>query len=227
MVVLSFLKEVSFFGGKGHYHGRFFIFYLYFWVFLKNHLFINFHGGSQLINHQFLQILRYEKKFIFMFVFWLFLQLLNNQFMPVLQRILGSSIEIFRQFWPFFQSLIIPDKFKELNILFRLPQSLLQLRVEVAVPVLLALFGISVNLVLIFIQPIQLLGDLFPLPNGISSGPTHLAKDYFFKKQWLLLQPSVIRQSYLFNAQPFEHTGLSRHSWNVRCNHPPVLVSLN
>lgn len=92
-----------------------------------------------------------------MFVAPLLLQFLDYKFVSIFQGIFCPSFKMSCQFGPFFEPFIITYKLKQFDIFLLLPEALFELRVEVAVPVFFALFGISVDFVLICVESIEFL----------------------------------------------------------------------
>lgn len=87
----------------------------------------------------------------------------HYQRVPILQGILRSSLKILRNLRPFLQPIIRLYKLQQSHILIQLPWPLLQLWAQVTCPVLSALFSVTVHFVIIQVEFVQLLGDLFPV----------------------------------------------------------------
>jgi hypothetical protein len=92
-----------------------------------------------------------------------FLLLVNNESVSVLECILSATVKILDNLGPLLRTLILFDAFQELNVLFRFPGSFLKVWIEVAVPVLSALLGIPENFILSIVQKVKPLGDHLPV----------------------------------------------------------------
>ena len=117
--------------------------------------------SCKLVNIASDQILLNDLKLSFVFV--MLLLLVNNQSISVFKSIFSPAVEKLDDFWPLFWSLVLLYAFQELNILFRLPWTFFKVWVQVTVPMLSALFGISEDFVISIVQEIQSLRDHLPI----------------------------------------------------------------
>ena len=99
----------------------------------------------------------------FCLVFIVFLLLVNYQSISIFQGIFSSAIKIFHYFRPFLGAFVLLYAFKKLNILFRLPRTFFQVRIQVAIPMLSALFSISKYFIISIVQEIKSLRDHLPI----------------------------------------------------------------
>lgn len=67
--------------------------------------------SCELVDVALLQVLSDESELGFVLIAWQFLLFLNDQCISVLQSIFGSAFEIPGDFRPFFESLVVADKF--------------------------------------------------------------------------------------------------------------------
>ena len=91
--------------------------------------------------------------------------LVDYQSVSIFKGVFSSPLEVASYFRPLLESVIVFDKFKQFEIFVKLPRPLFQMRTQIACPVFSALLGISIDFVLILVEPIKFLGNLFPVFN--------------------------------------------------------------
>lgn len=98
-----------------------------------------------------------------MFGFADFLLLLNEKCISIFECVFSPTFKGVHNLRPFLLAIVAADECKQLNILLYLPGTFFDLRVEVAIPVLSALFSTSEYFIQRFIELILSLGDCFPV----------------------------------------------------------------
>ena len=110
---------------------------------------------------------------------------------------------------------------------FRFPGSFLQIGVQVAIPVLSALFGVPEDLVLAVVKEVKPLGDHLPVLGVLRLPLEALLGDQFAQETGFLLTPVVGGEVDFFEAEPLEHAGLAGDPGDDGGDGFPVLGVLN
>jgi hypothetical protein len=77
--------------------------------------------------------------------------LVYYQSISVFKGIFRAPFKVASDLRPFLETLVVLNKFKQLNVFIKLPGSLLEVRTKVAGPVLPALLGVSIYFILVLI----------------------------------------------------------------------------
>lgn len=80
--------------------------------------------------------------------------LINYQSVPVLKSVFCPTVEIFDDFRPFLGPFVLFDALQELNVFLRFPRSFLEVRVQIAVPMLSTLLCISKDFIFSIIEKV-------------------------------------------------------------------------
>ena len=196
---------------------------------LVNAVCFGFQVYCKLIYIAFLEKLTYQLKLWLVSVFCLLFLLVDYQSVSIFKGVFSSPLEVASYFRPLLESVIVFDKFKQFEIFVKLPWPLFQMRTQIACPVFSALLGISINFVLILVEPIKFLGNLFPVFNLFlrSKMIVNSWSDYSRQQFWLVLGPIVSGKCNFFDAKPFEHASFRSGSWDKRRYEFPVFLRLN
>jgi hypothetical protein len=154
------------------------------------------------------------------------LLLFDDQSVPVLQGVLCAPIEVLHNLRPLFRALVLLDAAQELNVLLWLPGPLLEIGVEVAVPVFTALLSVSKDLVGTVVEEVEFLRDEFPVLAVFGLAFKALLVDEPSKKVAFLVAPVVGGEVDLLEAEPLEHAGLASDAGDEGGEHFPVFVVL-
>lgn len=154
--------------------------------------------------------------------------LVDNEGISIFKCVFGSPVEVFGDFRPFFQPLVIFDELEQLDIFIELPGSLLELGTQITGPMFAALLGVSINFALVLIQSVQFLRDLFPVLDliiaislSLQSFVNYVAEDVGF-----FLGPIMRCQCDLLQTEPLEHAGAGTNPGDHGGDHSPILVVL-
>lgn len=91
-----------------------------------------------------------------------------------------------------------------------------------------ALLCITIDLIDILIEPIEILRDLFPFPNLITTLAALQPLSHQPRQQiWLLLGPVMSGECDFLNWEPFEHAGFRSDSGDHRSNEFPIFGVLD
>jgi hypothetical protein len=129
--------------------------------------------------------------FKLVFVLVVFLLLFDDQSVPVLQGVFCASIEVFYYLGPLLRPFVLLDAAKQLDVLLGLPGALLEIRVQVAVPVLATLLGVAENLVRTVVEEVEFLRDEFPVLAVLGLAFEPLLVDEASKQFAFLVAPVV------------------------------------
>jgi hypothetical protein len=155
------------------------------------------------------------------------LLLLDDQSVPVLQCVFSAPIEVLHDLGPLLRSFVLLDALQQLDVLLWLPGALLEVGIEVAVPVFPALLGVSKYFVVPVVEKVKSLGDKFPILGVLVLALIALLVDEGGEQVALFLAPVVGGEVDLLKTEPLEHAGLGCNSWDERSDHFPVLAILN
>ncbi len=110
-----------------------------------------------------------------------------------------------------------------------MPGAFLQLGTEIARPVFPALLSVAVNFVVVEVEFVQFLRDLFPVVNlAIVLEPLVVPVSYDRAEEvGFLVAPGVVGESDFFEAEPLEHADLAVDSRDQGGYEFPVLLLLN
>lgn len=128
--------------------------------------------------------------------------------------------------WPLLTTIVLLNAFEKQDVLLNLPGPFLQLRVEVAVPMLAALLSVSIDFVRTIELEIESLGYLLPIFSILFIRVVWLFDDGG-EKSWLFLSPAICGQVDFLETQPLEHTGLRLDSGNKGGYCCPILMYLS
>lgn len=155
------------------------------------------------------------------------LLLLYYQSVSIFQRVLCSPVKVLYYLRPFLRPPVLLYAFQQLNIFLLLPGSLFETRIQVAVPVLSALLGISEYFVFSWVQNIDFLGNQFPVLAVLVLALMALLVDQLREYVALFLAPVVGSQVDFFETKPLEHAGLASDSRDEGSDGLPVCVILS
>jgi hypothetical protein len=155
------------------------------------------------------------------------LLLLDYQRVSVLQGVFGPPVEVPHDFRPLFGALVLLDALEQLDVFLGFPWALLEVGIEVAVPVLAALLGVAEDLVLAVVEKVEPLRDELPVLAVLRLALETLLVDQLGQQVALLVAPVVRGEVDFLETEPLEHTRLSSDARYEGGEHGPILRILH